>query len=136
LLADRIAGNDGSYSLTTRNFALPERGTVNACEPVCKTRKAQGNTAAALDGVTGSKQNSPVGWDYLYHACQDNNVCPVGDGEELVQGCGCIDDFPEAVVMMQSMRLGGSDLICTGRCDDRVTRFPLPLRPCFAPARL
>ncbi|NOW48398.1 hypothetical protein FHW96_004586 [Novosphingobium sp. SG751A] len=114
LLADRIAGNDGSYSLTTRNFALPERGTVNACEPVCKTRKAQGNTAAALDGVTGSKQNSPVGWDYLYHACQDNNVCPVGDGEELVQGCGCIDDFPEAVVMMQSMRLGGSDLICTG----------------------
>ncbi|MDR6709282.1 hypothetical protein J2X73_003671 [Novosphingobium sp. 1748] len=113
-LADRLTNDDGSYRLTTRNFALPDRGTVNACEPLCKTRRPQSNTAAALDGVTGSKQNTPVGWDYLYHACQDNNVCPVGDGEELVQGCGCLDDFPEAVVMMQTMRLGGSDLICTG----------------------
>ncbi|WDF74243.1 hypothetical protein [Novosphingobium sp. KACC 22771] len=114
LLADRLSNDDGSYRLNTRNFALPDRGTVDTCEPVCKTRRAQANTAAALDGVIGSKQNTPTGWDYLYHACQDNNVCPVGDGEELVQGCGCIDDFPEAVVMMQTMRLGGSDLICTG----------------------
>lgn len=114
LLADRVRNSDGSYSTTTRNFKLPDRGTVNACESVCKTRRPQVNTAAALDGVTGGKQTDPTGWDTIYHACQDNNVCPAGDGEELVQGCGCIDDFPEAVVMMQTVRLGGSDLVCTG----------------------
>lgn len=114
LLADRIRNTDGSYSATTRNFHLPDRGSVNACEMVCKTRRPQVNTAAALDGVTGGKQNNPIGWDTIYHACQDNNVCPAGDGEQLVAGCGCIDDFPEAVVMMQTVRLGGTDLVCTG----------------------
>ncbi|MDF0487730.1 hypothetical protein PX554_06280 [Sphingomonas sp. H39-1-10] len=114
LLADRVRGTDGSYSTTTRNFNLPDRGSVNACEAVCKTRRPQVNTAAALDGVTGAKQNDPTGWDTIYHACQDNNVCPAGDGEQLVEGCGCIDDFPEAVVMMQTVRLGGTDLVCTG----------------------
>ena len=113
MLADRTRQADGSYRATMRSFKLPDRGSVSACEPVCKTRRPQANTAAALDGVTGSKQNTPVGWDVIYHACQDNNVCPAGEGEELVQGCGCIDDFPEAVVMMQTVRLGGSDLVCT-----------------------
>ncbi|MDF0544972.1 hypothetical protein PX699_21720 [Sphingobium sp. H39-3-25] len=113
VLADRVRTADGGYSLTTRNFALPDRGSVNACEPICKTRKAMVNAAAALDGVTGSKQTNPTGWDYFYHACQDSNVCPAGEGEELVQGCGCLDDFPEAAVMMQTVRLGGADLVCT-----------------------
>ena len=113
LLADRVRDADGGYSLTTRNFALPVAGSVNACEPICKTRKAQANSAAAPDGVTGSKQTNPTGWDTFYHACQDSNVCPAGEGEELVQGCGCIDDFPEAVVMMQTVRLGGADMVCT-----------------------
>ncbi len=113
LLADRVKNADGSHSLTTRNFSLPVSGSVNACEPICKTRKAQVNIAAAPDGVTGSRQSDPMSWDYFYHACQDNGVCPAGTGEELVQGCGCIDDFPEAVVMMQTVRLGGADMVCT-----------------------
>lgn len=113
LLADRVKHADGSESLTTRNFSLPVLGSVNACEPICKTRKPQLNAAAAPDGVTGAKQTDPIGWDSFYHACQDSNVCPAGEGEELVQGCGCIDDFPEAVVMMQTVRLGGADMVCT-----------------------
>ncbi len=113
LLSDRVKHADGSESLTTRNFSLPVLGSVNACEPICKTRKPRANAAAALDGVTGAKQTDPLGWDYVYHACQDSNVCPAGEGEELVQGCGCIDDFPEAVVMMQTVRLGGADMVCT-----------------------
>ena len=113
MLADRTRAADGTYSTTTRNFSIPDRGSVSACEPVCKTRRPQPNNAAALDGVTGTRQNTPVGWDMIYHACQDSNVCPVGDGEELIQGCGCIDDFPEAMVMMQTVRLGGTDLVCT-----------------------
>jgi hypothetical protein len=41
------------------------------------------------------------------------NTCPLGSGEELVTDCGCLDDFPEAVVMMQTLRLSGADLVCT-----------------------
>jgi hypothetical protein len=67
--------------------------------------------------VVGSKQNAPQGWDTYYHACTVNNAggnaCPLGPGEEIVSDCGCLDDFPEAVVMMQTVRLGGADMICT-----------------------
>ncbi|SNS67929.1 hypothetical protein SAMN06295912_11247 [Sphingomonas laterariae] len=117
MLADRVKASDGTYATSSRGFALPERGSVPACEPICKTRAPKRNTEAAVDGVVGGKQNAPTGWDTYYHACTADSAgaasCPVGDGEELVSGCGCLDDFPEAVVMMQTVRLGGADMICT-----------------------
>ena len=113
LLADRVTANDGSIATTSRPFTMPDRGSVPACEPICKTRAPKANTAAAPAGVVGASQNDPTGWDIFYHGCTAENVCPVGPGEELVSACGCLDDFPEAVVMMQTVRLAGADLVCT-----------------------
>jgi hypothetical protein len=112
-IADRLPNADGSYATTTRPFAMPERGTVAVCEPVCKTRASRANIAAAPAGVVASQQNDPTGWDIFYHACLPGNLCPVGPGEEIVTSCGCIDDFPDAIVMMQTVRLAGADLACT-----------------------
>jgi hypothetical protein len=114
LLADRIRQPDGSVATSERPFALPDRGAVPACEAVCKTRAPRVNADAAPDGVVGTKQNDPTGYDSFYHACDGTNRCPMAPGEELVSGCGCLDDFPEAVVMMQTVRLAGADLVCTG----------------------
>ena len=117
LLADRTRAADGTVTQTSRPFSLPDRGTVPACEAVCKTRKPRPQTAAAPAGVIGAQQNAPEGWDSLYHVCDPAHgsagVCPAGPGEEVVSGCGCLDDFPEAVVMMQSVRLAGADMTCT-----------------------
>jgi hypothetical protein len=114
MLADRIQTRDGEAVTSTRAFALPDRGSVASCELICKTRAPSANTSAAPDGVVGSKQNDPLGWDTFYHACESGPRCPTGPGEEIVSPCGCLDDFPEAAVMMQSVRLGGADLVCTG----------------------
>lgn len=113
LLADRITTGDGTVSTTTRAFALPGQASVANCEAICKTRAPKANNDAAVDGVVGTKQNEPIGYDIFYHSCGSDNVCPLGAGEELVSACGCLDDFPEAAVMMQSLRLGGADLVCT-----------------------
>lgn len=113
LLADRQTAKDGSVTTTTRGFGMPAHGPVAACEPICKTRAPKDNTAAAPAGVVGSRQNVPSGYDTFYHACDAGNVCPAGPGEEIVSQCGCLDDFPEAVVMMQTVRLAGADMICT-----------------------
>lgn len=113
LLADRTVAADGTVTTSTRPFLLPDRGSVPACEPICKTRAPRANSAVAPDGVVGTKQNDPAGWDTFYHACTTDNQCPTGPGEEIVSACGCLDDFPEAVVMMQSMRLAGADMVCT-----------------------
>lgn len=113
MLADRARQTDGSFAASTRPFALPDRGSVPACEPICKTRAPRVNTAAAPAGVVGNLQNNPTGYDSFYHVCGTGNVCPTGPGEAIVSACGCLDDFPEAVVMMQTVRLGGADLVCT-----------------------
>lgn len=114
ILADRARQSDGSFATSTRAFSLPDRGSVPACEPVCKTRAPKTNSEAASDGVVGAKQNLPTGYDTFFHACTADNQCPMGPGEELVSACGCLDDFPEAVVMMQTVRLAGADMVCTG----------------------
>lgn len=113
LLADRTRQADGSTRETTRVFALPARGSVLACEPVCKTRSPHRNTAAAPAGVVGTQQNDPTSYDTFYHACTNDTLCPAGADEEIVSACGCLDDFPEAVVMMQAVRLAGADMTCT-----------------------
>ena len=116
LLADRVKNKDGSYSTSTGSFALPDRSSIPACEAICKTRAPKANNEAAIDGIVGAKQNAPVGYDTFYHTCTATGSashCPLGPGEELVSDCGCLDDFPEAVVMMQTVRLGGADMICT-----------------------
>jgi hypothetical protein len=113
LLADRQKAKDGSVATSTRAFALPPQGAVPACEPICKTRAPKANTAAAPDGVVASRQNSLSGYDTFYHTCDAANTCLTGPGEEVVSACGCLDDFPEAVVMMQTVRLAGADMTCT-----------------------
>ena len=113
MLADQTRARDGSLVQSTRSFALPDRPAVAACESICKTRAPSANSGVAPAGAVAEKQNVPVGWDSFYHICSADNVCPMGDGEEIVSPCGCLDDFPEAVVMMQTVRLAGSDLACT-----------------------
>ncbi|MDE1917453.1 MAG: hypothetical protein KGJ57_12160 [Sphingomonadales bacterium] len=113
LLADRTKANDGSITTSTRAFSLPAQAPVAACEAVCKTRAPKTNSAATPGGVVASQQNNPSSFDTFYHVCDAANVCPAGPGEEVVSACGCLDDFPEAVVMMQTVRLGGADMTCT-----------------------
>lgn len=113
MLADRVAVPGGGYVESTRPFRMRDRGSVSACEPICKTRAPRINNAAAPQGVVSSQQNDPASFDTFYHSCGTENVCPVGPGEEIVSACGCLDDFPEAVVMMQTVRLAGADLVCT-----------------------
>lgn len=119
LLADRVRTVDGGMAASTRLFALPDRGSVPACEAICKTRAPKANTDAAPAGVVGAQQTNPTGFDTFYHVCKlggsGANICPAGPGETIISPCGCLDDFPEAVVMMQTVRLAGVDLACTAR---------------------
>lgn len=114
LLGDRIRQKDGAFVTWSTGFSLPDRGSVPVCEPICKTRAIKANNGVAPSGVVGALQNDPSGTDIFYHGCDGANRCPAGPGEEVVSACGCLDDFPEAVVMMQSVRLAGADLVCTG----------------------
>lgn len=113
LLADRTVAPDGSITTTSSPFNRPTEPGVPACEAICKTTAPRVNTAAAPAGVVGAEQNVPTGTNIFYHVCDAANHCPVGSGETLVSDCGCLDTFPEAAVMMQTVRLAGADISCT-----------------------
>jgi hypothetical protein len=113
LLADRIVAADGSVTTTSAPFSRPTEPGTPACEAICKTTALKVNTAAAPAGVVGVEQNVPTGTDTFYHVCDAANHCPIGAGETLVSDCGCLDTFPEAAVMMQTVRLAGAEISCT-----------------------
>ncbi|MFH1672353.1 MAG: conjugal transfer protein TraN [Pseudomonadota bacterium] len=47
----------------------------------------------------------------LYRKCE-KNVCPVEDGETIVENCACLNDFPEAASLMQTLDNAAEDLTC------------------------
>lgn len=114
VLADRTKNSAGDFVTSTRAFANPPQDPVDRCENVCKTRAPKVNNDAAPAGVVATLQNDPNGFNTFYHTCAAS-VCPLGPGETVITPCGCVDDFPEAFVMMQAVRLAGSDLVCTTR---------------------
>src|SRR3546814_11706741 len=80
--SDVCSSELGSYTSSTRAFSLPDRGSVPACEPVCKTRAPKANNEAALDGVVGAKQNVPTGYDTFFPACTADNQYQPAPREE------------------------------------------------------
>ncbi len=36
-----------------------------------------------------------------------------GDDEEMLKDCQCVNEFAEAALVMQSLRMGGQDLVCS-----------------------
>jgi hypothetical protein len=113
LLVDRTVGANGNVTTTATPFSRPTEPPVPACEAICKTTAPKVNNAAAPAGVVGAEQNMPTGTNTFYHVCDAANHCPIGSGETLVSDCGCLDSFPEAAVMMQTVRLAGADIACT-----------------------
>lgn len=96
----------GSFTLTTP-FKPGE------CQNFCQTRKPHPKHDAATSGVTGSKSDDPLAYDFYYRQCGTDNICPAGDGEEVMKSCQCLNEFAEATAIMATVRSAAQDLICS-----------------------
>lgn len=108
--------DDGAGGFITDGGTLnpPDVGLVGECEMSCKVSRVETEAQVSNTGVTGDLQTNPsAGIATAYKACSTTAVCPVDPGESIVTDCQCIDDFPEAFVMMQAVRLAGQDTVCT-----------------------
>lgn len=112
--SDQIIDPDtGSYVVTNGDMFLLDEVSVAACPQACKTRRPRARNDVGRSGVVSETSTSPATHDVLYHECTADNVCPLGDGEEIVRDCGCIEDFPEASAVMQLVRMAGQDVLCS-----------------------
>lgn len=99
-----------TYSINT--LSVPQIPEPPSCVSACKTRKLVTEIAVNNLGNTAKNRNDTTKYDYFYHEC-NGNACPLGEGEELVKSCQCMDEFAEAASVMQLLRLSGKDMICT-----------------------
>jgi hypothetical protein len=119
---DTIKSTSGSWAESVGELTKPATDLVSDCEMACKTRKAKIDTQANLLGTSSQYQADTQSYDIIYHTCDNKGVCPAETGEEIVKGCQCLNEFNEAASVMQMLRLGSQDAICS----DGV---PKPLSP-------
>ncbi len=110
--ADRLEIN-GDVVLSTGNMSIDADFGISDCQQMCKTRSLVTDTEVASSGVVGSILRNPSATgEFNYHQCA-GGTCPIGPGEQLVTDCGCLNEFPQALTIMQTFRLAGQDLLCT-----------------------
>ncbi|HPV54268.1 MAG TPA: hypothetical protein PK793_09445 [Syntrophales bacterium] len=106
---------DGSWkteSVTSPLGAVTQGSSSDSCDQACKTKKLKSDTQAGKTGNKAQYQKSAAAYDFFYRLCR-NGVCPAGDGEEVVNACGCLNDFSEAASVLSVLNAAGKDLICT-----------------------
>jgi hypothetical protein len=99
----------GSSSYATGNVY---RGNIGSCQQACKTMVNADNTSTNIAYKKSDVSLDTTTPQYFYHACT-SGVCPAGTGETIITDCQCIDDFAEAAVIMQILRKGAQDIICS-----------------------
>jgi len=88
------------------------RGNMATCQQACKTVANVDNSATNVAYKKSDVSLDTTTPQFYYHACTSAG-CPAGPGETIVTDCQCIDDFAEAAVIMQTLRKGAQDIICS-----------------------
>lgn len=94
------------------NVDLIDMGSYENCEKACKVKKPLPDTQAGVGGTTSDYRTTTDSYVYEYKRC-DNNVCPLEEGETIVKGCTCMNEFAEAASIMQVLSDASKDLICS-----------------------
>jgi hypothetical protein len=110
---DTIKSSSGDWSESLGALSQTAADPVSDCELACKTRKAKVDSQANLLGTSSQYQADTQSYDIIYRTCDNNGLCPAESGEEIIKNCQCLNEFNEAASMMQMLRLGGQDAICT-----------------------
>jgi len=96
-----------------------------SCTQVCKTRKPIDNNDVGTFGLSSDLRVEETSFEFSYKECDTTAVCPVGVGEEMVSDCACLDEFGEAAAMINVLREGSRDLICTSGTEAKID-VPIP----------
>ncbi len=111
---DYRKNDDGQWIYEDRTYDMTGtyRPAVDTCQKACKTRKRVEDTQTNVTAMKGDYLESTTSYNFFYRQCGSTG-CPLGEGEEVVLDCQCINEFAEAAVIMQSLRQAGRDMICS-----------------------
>ncbi|MEM1409587.1 MAG: hypothetical protein AAGG79_02435, partial [Pseudomonadota bacterium] len=110
---DQIVSGDGSTATLSGTFDISAFETSGDCDLSCKVSRPRTVDGITLSGLQASSRTSTASTETVYKSCGASGQCPLLAGETLRADCGCLDEFPEALVAMQAVRMGGFDQMCT-----------------------
>ena len=104
----------GGWTTSPSSITLPTGDTFSECSKSCKVKRTRTeDTQVAVSGIPSMRRNDQNTFDYFYLPCADDVTCPSEPGDVVVTGCSCINEFGQAASVMQLMRQGGGDSICS-----------------------
>lgn len=110
--SDMIKDKTGAWK-NISNQKITYRGAAdpNSCEKACKVRTATGISVGER-GPVSTQQLNPDQNIYFYRACIED-TCPTKEGETVVEGCKCSNDFNLSTSTMAVLRQASQDMVCT-----------------------
>lgn len=107
----RISGS--GWSTSANSITLPEGETYSECLKSCKIKRPRLDTQISITGIPSMNRNDQNTFDFFYFACEDDVTCPAAPGDTIVAGCSCLNEFGQASSVLQLMRTGSGDSICS-----------------------
>jgi hypothetical protein len=110
---DQVPDGGGGTVTLSGSFDYSSYEISGDCDLSCKVSRPKVVDGITLNGLQAANRTGTASTEVVYKSCGPTSSCPLLPGEALISDCGCLDEFPEALVAMQAMRMGGFDQICT-----------------------
>jgi len=85
------------------------------CEQACKVRGPWKDTQAAsadqIENYHSGQYRPTESFRVRYPKCVQGN-CPAEPGEEIVEDCGCLNEFGEAAAALYAIDKAAHDMVC------------------------
>lgn len=108
----RLTGPD-QYTTSQEALPVPPDDPVEACTPMCRTRKLRPGVNAGVPGPQSGLNATGVSYDFTIKECDASITCPLEPGEEQASACDCQSNFAQAAAMMQTIRMVAEDTVCS-----------------------
>jgi hypothetical protein len=103
----------GQWGASSNSFTLNNGSLPTDCEQACEVKRLTTNTQAGTTGVISNNRIVGTGSQDTYFLTCSNGSCPTQAGDVVLQDCTCLNAFDQAASIVQTMRLAGSDNICS-----------------------
>lgn len=97
---------DGQMTMGIPDFP-EDMGCAMQCRVIRTTARGEFNTSGTETQQRDTDQTTEV----FTRQCE-NSACPVGDGETIIEPCGCLNQFAQVAAAMEVMKLAAKDMVC------------------------
>jgi hypothetical protein len=108
---DKSQNPDGSWTSTPQTAILSTVKPTTSCEQMCKISRPSVNTQIGASGPANATVNNAASTDIVYNVCSP--TCATQPGDTILQDCGCLDTFSDAIVAIGILQQAKTDVTCS-----------------------